>query len=64
MHLPILLTDMTITKEQLQELRDLVEDSVEYYCDQNMVSGEVAWTVLECLSTAKIAEMNGLLAPS
>ena len=55
---------MNITKEQLQELRDLIEDSVEYYCDEQMVSGELAWTVLECLSTAKIAEMNGLLAAS
>jgi len=55
---------MNITKEQLQELREIVEDSVEYYCDQQMVSGELAWTVLECLSTAKLAEMKGLLAAS
>ena len=53
---------MNITKQQLQDLRDLMEDSVEFYCDQEMISGELAWTVLECLSTAKLAELNGLLA--
>jgi hypothetical protein len=55
---------MNITKQQLQSLRELVEDTVEYYCDEEMISGELAWTVLECLSTAKLAEMKGLLTPS
>ena len=55
---------MNITKQQLQSLRELVEDTVEYYCDEEMVSGELAWTVLQCLSTAKLAEMEGLLTPS
>ena len=53
---------MQISKEQLAELRELVEDTVEYFCDENMVSGETAWTCVECLGTAKIAELEGLLA--
>ena len=40
----------------------VVEDTIEYFCDQNQVSGELAWTVLECLATAKIAELKGELA--
>ena len=53
---------MEISQEQLQALRELVEDTVEYYCDENMVSGETAWTCVECLAVAKVAEVQGLLA--
>ena len=53
---------MEISKEKLQALRELVEDTVEYFCDENRVSGEVAWTCVECLGTAKEAEVQGLLA--
>ena len=52
---------MNITKAQLQELNELLEDTIEYYCDQNMLSGELAWTVTECFATAKVAEINGLV---
>ena len=55
---------MNITKEQLTELRELLEDTVSYYCDENMISGELAWTVTECLATAKQYELKGLLAPA
>ena len=51
---------MQITKEQAHELRELIEDTVEYYCDQNMISGETAWTVVECCATAKIAQLQGV----
>lgn len=53
---------MEISKPQLQEFTDVVEDTLEYFCDQKQVSGELAWTVLECLATAKLAEMRGELA--
>ena len=53
---------MQISKEQLTELRELVEDTVEYFCDQNTISGQTAWTCVECLGTAKLAELEGLLA--
>ena len=53
---------MQISRNQLNELTEVIEDTVEYFCDQERVSGELAWTVLECLSTAKIAELKGVLA--
>ena len=45
----------------MTELRELVEDSVQYFCDNEQVSGELAWTVLECLAVAKQAELKGLV---
>ena len=56
------LTQMQISREQLDELTEVIEDTIEYFCDKEQVSGELAWTVLECLCTAKIAELKGELA--
>ena len=53
---------MQISRPQLSELTEVIEDTIEYYCDKEQISGELAWTVLECLATAKIAEMRGELA--
>ena len=53
---------MHISGPQLQELTEVIEDTIEYFCDKEQVSGELAWTVLECLATAKIAELKGELA--
>lgn len=53
---------MQITREAAQEIRELLEDTVEYYCDQNLISGELIWTVVECLAVAKQAEFKGLIA--
>ena len=53
---------MQISREQLQELTEVIEDTIEYYCDKEQVSGELAWTCIECLATAKLAEMRGELA--
>ena len=53
---------MHISGPQLTELTEVVEDTIEYFCDKEQVSGELAWTVLECLATAKIAELKGELA--
>ena len=55
---------MNISAEKLQELTEIIEDTVEYACDQWMLSGELAWTVLECLAQAKQAEIRGELAPT
>ena len=52
---------MDISQKQLKELTEIVEDTVEYACDQYTLSGELAWTVIECLATAKIAELKGEL---
>jgi hypothetical protein len=53
---------MEISREKAQELRELLEDTIEYFCDQQQVSGELAWTITECLAVAKQAEFKGLIA--
>ena len=53
---------MQISCEQLRELTEVIEDTIEYYCDKEQVSGELAWTCVECLATAKLAELRGELA--
>lgn len=52
---------MEISREQLNELTEVVEDTVEYACDQYTMSGEKAWTIIYCLATAKLAELEGLV---
>ena len=50
---------MQITQEQHQQLIELIEDSVEYYCDQNRLSGELIYTIIEAYSAAKVAQLRG-----
>ena len=40
--------------EQLMHLQALMEDTIEYYCDEHMVSGESAWTMAASLADAKL----------
>ena len=47
---------MEISREQLQELTEVIEDTVEYACDKEMISGQKAWAIIECLAVAKQAE--------
>ena len=47
-----------ITRELANEIREVIEDSVGYLCYENMVSGECVWTLIECLSQAKLAELE------
>ena len=49
----------TINREIHDELKELIEDSVEYFCDEHMVSGEIAWIIIECLAQAKQAQLKG-----
>ena len=51
---------MNITQKQHDELLELIEDTVEYYCTEHMVSGECVYTILECISQAKLAQLNGV----
>ena len=50
---------MNISHEKAMELKELIEDTVQYYCDENMVSGEMAWILTETLAEAKLMEING-----
>ncbi len=52
---------MEISREQLKELTEVIEDTVEYACDKECISGEKAWAVIECLAVAKQAEIAGLV---
>ena len=54
-------TQMEISREQLQELTEVIEDTIQYSCDQWQISGEKAWTIVHCLSIAKLAELEGLV---
>ena len=53
---------MHISGPQLADLTEVIEDTIEYFCDKEQVSGELAWTVIGCLATAKLAELKGQLA--
>lgn len=55
---------MNISHEQLIELTEVVEDTIEYFCDKEQVSGELVWSCIECLATAKLVELSGDLAPA
>jgi len=55
---------MHISGPELQELTEVIEDTIEYFCDKEQISGELAWTVLECLAKAKIVELKGALKAS
>ena len=56
-----ILNILEISKAKAQELRELLEDTIEYFCDNELVSGELAWTITECLAIAKQAELKGLV---
>ena len=51
---------MKITHQTHDELKGVIEDTIEYFCDQEKVSGILTWTVVQCLATARLAEMNDL----
>ena len=53
---------MQISRPLLHEITEVIEDTVEYACDQNQLSGELVWTIVESLATAKLAELKGELA--
>jgi hypothetical protein len=54
---------MQIDRELLNELTGLQEDVASSFTDENLISGEVYWTVVESLATAKLAELRGELVP-
>jgi hypothetical protein len=50
---------MKIDRETLNELTGLQEDVATSFTDENVMSGETYWTVVESLATAKLAELRG-----
>lgn len=55
---------MKIDRETLNELTGLQEDVATSFTDENMMSGETYWTVVESLATAKLAELRGEVIPN
>ena len=53
------MAQFTVDRAKARELKEIIEDSVEYFCDENMVSGELAWIMVQTLAEAKLAEMKG-----
>jgi hypothetical protein len=54
---------MNMTRETHDELFELQEDMAQYFIHEHFpMSGEAYWTVVECIATAKLAELRGDLA--
>jgi len=47
---------MTDLQLQALEVLELMEDNVEYICDQEKMSGEKVWTMIAALADAKLAQ--------
>ena len=45
-------------QEQLIEMMEIMEDTVEYFCDQNTVSGETAWNMVASLAEVKLGQFD------
>ena len=53
---------MNYSKEELVNhsvnLLELIEDIVEYYCDENRISGELAYQIVEGIGGAKLLQLT------
>ena len=61
---PLLVFSMTnstysLDREAHQELNELLEDTIAHFCQENMISGELAWLVTQCFATAKVEQFKG-----
>ena len=43
-------------EHQAVEVMQLIEDSVEYYCTENVISGEIVWSMIMGLAEAKLKQ--------
>ncbi len=50
-----------ISKDTLDEFQDLMEDTIAYFCDEYMISGEMAYVLMETFAQAKQEELAGTL---
>ena len=55
------MTNYTLSNETHSDIVETLEDTVQYLCDEFMVSGECVWTVIECLALAKQEQLKGNL---
>ena len=52
---------MALDIDKHAQLRELIEDTVEYWCDEHMISGELAYIVVETIAEAKLMQFRGLI---
>ena len=52
---------MTELESQAIEVMELIEDSVEYFCTENVISGEKVWTMVAALADAKLAQFPNMI---
>tara|TARA_Y100000401_G_scaffold25721_2_gene17965 strand:+ start:979 stop:1152 length:174 start_codon:yes stop_codon:yes gene_type:complete len=43
-------TSQDFDVDSIHTLKEIIEDSVEYWCDENRSSGQTAWTAVNVLS--------------
>jgi hypothetical protein len=51
----------TLDNETHQNLNELLEDTISFFCDEYKISGELAWLVTECFAKAKQEQFKGRL---
>ena len=49
----------TVSRESHDELVELTEDVVENVCNNHLMSGQAAWTILSALSESKLQQLSG-----
>ena len=57
---------VSVSYQASTELRELIEDTVEYFADESakngeFISGETIWSLVECLAVAKQAQLSGVI---
>ena len=54
---------IVLSREDAHELRELIEDTVQYFCNSEgrMIAGETAYKLVECVAIAKQAQFAGLV---
>ena len=50
--------NFTIDREKAIEFKELMEDTIEYFCDDNMISGELVIVMMEAFVEAKKAQFT------
>ena len=50
--------NFTIDRDKAIEFKELMEDTMEYWCDENVVSGQLAIVMMEAFIEAKKAQFN------
>jgi hypothetical protein len=50
------MTNNILLKQQALTVMEVIEDAVESICDENLISGEKVWVMIEGLAEAKLQQ--------